>query len=46
MRRHEKKPKKNAKANNMQEIITKAWNNETFKAKLLSDTHAALKEQE
>ncbi|MBF0488632.1 MAG: nitrile hydratase subunit alpha [Nitrospirae bacterium] len=36
---------KNAKANKMRELITKAWNDEAFKAKLLSDTHAALKEQ-
>ncbi|MEO5361536.1 MAG: NHLP leader peptide family RiPP precursor [Nitrospirota bacterium] len=36
---------KNTKANKMQEIITKAWNDEAFKVKLLSDTMAALKEQ-
>ncbi|KWT78333.1 NHLP leader peptide family RiPP precursor [Candidatus Magnetominusculus xianensis] len=36
---------KNANANKMQELIKKAWNDEAFKARLLSDTHAALKEQ-
>ncbi|MBF0516336.1 MAG: NHLP leader peptide family RiPP precursor [Nitrospirae bacterium] len=36
---------KNATANKMLEVITKAWNDEAFKAKLLSDTMLALKEQ-
>ncbi|MBF0515514.1 MAG: NHLP leader peptide family RiPP precursor [Nitrospirae bacterium] len=35
---------KNAKSNEIQELIKKAWNDEAFKAKLLTDTNAALKE--
>ncbi|MBF0515513.1 MAG: NHLP leader peptide family RiPP precursor [Nitrospirae bacterium] len=37
---------KNAKPNKMQELIKKAWKDEAFKTKLLSDTMAALKEQD